>query len=357
MSIYSASVTTTPILKSANTSINRKRVHEKIRNSVQFQLISENGLRKVLEDTLNGINLDGYKSYIQAMRDVDLSDPDFGVLIKESRQCIDLLKPELDVFVRTIISLNWVTRSEPLIIEYQAFLIDLLSEHNEYTSYALHRLIQFWIPNKMDEMSWKNGIPDERIKFFLNFVHRTLARILEVIPMANDFAIEVIEKQFPYYTKAPFVVTGFVFNMLWLIEYRPIFREDILMLLLKNMVMMDVSLRRQDIEAAERRYQDAEETFKMDEDDIKSFEQYEMHLPLAETIDICMERLLHYITSQCKSTENEMATRTDAQAGTIYRILLKGFEQFILPTHKTNHMQFVIFYFCSMKVRVKSAPY
>lgn len=350
MSIYSGSMATTPILKSANTSLNRKRIHEKIRNSVQFQLISENGLRKVLEDTLNGINLEGYKSYIQAMRDVDLSDPDFGVLIKESRQCIDLLKPELEVFVKTIIGLNWVTRTESLIIDYQEFLIDLLSEHNEYTSYALHKLIQFWIPNKMEEISWKNGIPDERIKFFLNFVHRTLAKILDVIPMANDFAIEVIEKQFPYYTKSPFIVTGFVYNMLWLIDYRPIFREDILMLLLKNMVTMDVNLRRQDIETAERINQDAEETFKMDEDDIKNFEQYEMHLPLAETIDICMERMLQYITNQCKSSPNANTSKTDIHLEHIFDILLKGFEQFILPTHKTNHVQFVIFYFCSLKV-------
>lgn len=317
---------------------------------MQFQLISENGLRKVLEDALNGVNLDGYKSYIQAMRDVDLSDPDFSVLIKESRQCIGLLKPQLDVFVKTIIGLNWVTRTEALIVEYQEFLIDLLSEHNEYTSFALHRLIQFWIPNKMEEMSWKNGVPDERIKFFLNYVHRTLAKILDVIPMANDFAIDVIEKQFPYYTKTPFIVTGFVYNMLWLIDYRSIFREDILMLLLKNMVMMDVSLRRQDIEAAERMHQDAEETFKMDEDDIRNFEHYDMHLPLAETIDICMERLLQYITSICKSSQNDNSSKTDIQLEHIFKILLKGFEQFILPTHKTNHVQFVIFYFCSLKV-------
>lgn len=349
MSLYSA--TTTPILKSANTSLNRKRIHDRIRNTVQFQLISENGLRKVLEATAKGENLDAYKNYIQAMRDVDLSDPDFAVLIKESRQCIDLLKPDFEIFIKAVISVNWIKRNESLIIEYQRFLIDLLSEHNEYTSFALAKLIQYWIPNKIDEIAWKNGLPDEHIKFFLNHVHRTLSKILEVIPMANDFAIEVIEKQFPYYTKSTFIVAGFVYNMIWLLDYRPLFREDILLLLLKNFVLMDVSMRRSDIETADRN-QDVEEIFKMDADDVKSYEQNEMAHPVAETIDVCMKRLLQYISNQAKPTENDNSLKNDVRLDQIYRILLKAFEQYILPTHKTNHVQFVIFYICSLKVIV-----
>lgn len=354
MSVYSASVATsatTPILKSANTSFNRKRIHERIRNSVKFQLISENGLRKVLEDAAKGVNLNAYEDYIRAMRDVDLSDPDFGVLIKESRQCIELLRPKFTLFVETIIGLNWVNRNELLIIEYQKFLIDLLSEHNKYTSFALMKLIQFWIPNKTDESSWKNGVPDERVKLFLNYVHQTLAKILDVIPMANDIAIEVIEKSFPYYTKSSFIIAGYMYSMMWLIEYRSMFREDILLMLFRQFVLMDVNARRVDIETSERQGQDAEDIFKMDADDVKSYERNEMKHPVAETIDICLDKMLKYITAQCMPPDAKGdSNRNIVRMEHFYKIILKAFEQLILPTHKTSHVQFVMFYFCSLKV-------
>lgn len=350
MSIYSASMATTPILKSANTSLNRKKIHERIRNSVQFQLISENGLRKVLEDAAKGENVGAYEDYIRAMRDVDLSDPDFGILIKESRQCIELLKPKFTLFVETIISLNWINRNETLIVEYQKFLIDLLSEHNKYTTFALSKLIQFWVPKPADEAFWKDGIPDERFKFFLNYVHQTLSKILDVIPMANDFAMDVIERLFPYYTKSSYIIAGYLYNLMWLIDYRPIFREDILQLMFKNLVLMDVSVRRIDIEAAERLGQDAEEIFKMDADDIKTLNQDGMQHPIAQSIDICLDKLFQYINAQCQPKLSEESNKMRLQMEHFFKILLKSFEMYILPTHKTNHVQFVMFYFCSLKV-------
>lgn len=355
MSVYSATLTTTPILKSANTSLNRKRIHERIRNSVQFQLISENGLRRVLEDASKGENIDAYQNYVRAMSDVDLSDADFGILIKESRECIELLKPKFQLFVETIIGLNWIKRGEKLIIEYQNFLIDLLSEHNKYTTFALRTLISFWIPNKADEVLWKGGMPDEgRIKSFLGHVHETLRQIMEVIPMANDFIIDTIEKMFPYYTKASFIVAGYVYNAMWLLEYRPVFREDILLLLHKNLVMMDVSVPRADIETAERVDTDAEEIFKMDADDVRNVDENEMRHPVAETIDICMERLFRFISLSNRLPENGASNAaTAAQRQNfehLFKTLLKGFEEYILPTHKTHHIQFIMFYFCSFKV-------
>lgn len=344
MSIYSATLTTTPILKSANTTLNRKRIHDRIRNSVQFQLISENGLRRVLEDAVNGKNIDAYQNYIRAMSDADLSDADFSILIKESRQCLELLKPKFSLFVETLISLNWINRNEKLIIEYQNFLIDLLCEQNRYTTYALRMLISFWIPNKSEEMLWKGGVPnDERVKTILEHVHETLRQIMEVIPMANDFLVDTIEKLFPYYTKPSFIVAGYVFNAMWLLEYRPLFREDILLMLIKNLVLMDVSVRRMDIETAERIATDAEEIFKMDADDIRNVDENEMRHPLAETIDICMKRLCRFITEP-----NRLSDRLHLEH--LYKTLLKSFEEYILPTHKTNHIQFIMFYFCSFKV-------
>lgn len=61
----------------------------------------------------------------------------------------------------------------------------------------------------------------------------------------------------------------------------------------------------------------------------------------AETLDICMEKLFTYIESEYNKTK-----RID----TVYKLLLKSFEHIILPTHKSHHVQFIMFYCCSFKV-------
>lgn len=231
-SLYSAGATS--ILKSANSSLHRKKIHEKIRTGVQFQLMNANGLRRVLEDAGRGENIGAYEDYIRALRDIDMSDADFKIIIRESKECIELLTPKFVAFVQSLISLNWVRRSEDLIIEYQSFLIDLLCEHNKYTAYALRCLIEFWVPNKMDMTLWSKGVPSESVNNTLKYVHATISRIMEVIPMAFDLVIDTIEQIFPYYTKPSFIVAGYVHNVFWLLEYRPMFREDVLMLMFKK---------------------------------------------------------------------------------------------------------------------------
>lgn len=196
--------------------------------------MNANGLRKVLEDANVDENLDAYEDYIRAMRDSDLSDVDFSLIIRESKECIELLGPKFVVFVRGLISLNWLKRGEQMILDYQAFLIDLLSVHNKYTEVALHSLIEYWIPNRLDQPLWNRGVPAASVQTVLRHVHSTLSRILDVIPMAFDLVIEIIEKQFPYYTKPSFIVSGYVHNVFWLLEYRPTFREDVIMLLFKK---------------------------------------------------------------------------------------------------------------------------
>lgn len=234
-SVYSASATS--ILKSANSALNRKKIHERIRTNVQFKLMNANGLRKVLDDANSGQNLDAFGDYIRAMRDGDLSDVDFSLIIRESKECVELLSPKFEVFVHSLITLNWLKRSELHIIEYQSFLIDLLSQHNTYTKYALQCLIEYWVPNKLDQQLWKRGVPHITINNILVHVHKTLSRILEVIPMALDLVIDIIEQMFPYYTKPTFIVTGYVHNIFWLLEYRSMFREDVVMLLFRKYVI------------------------------------------------------------------------------------------------------------------------
>lgn len=46
----------------------REKTHKRIRNSAQFQLISGNGLRKLLEDSAEGESIGTYEDYIRAIK-------------------------------------------------------------------------------------------------------------------------------------------------------------------------------------------------------------------------------------------------------------------------------------------------
>lgn len=90
-------------------------------------------------------------------------------------------------------------------------------------------------------------------------------------------------------------------------------------------------------------------------------EEDEMHLPVAETIDICMEKLfafveLEYTPPVTNGQSLSVMLPVEKRKFTLdqlYKMLLKAFELYVLPTYKTVHVQFIMFYFCSFKV---SAP-
>lgn len=63
---------------------------------------------------------------------------------------------------------------------------------------------------------------------------------------------------------------------------------------------------------------------------------------VAETLDICMEKLFIYLL--------KYKTAKLVEAMQIFKILLNAFNDIILPSHNTHHVQFLIFYFCSFKV-------
>lgn len=62
----------------------------------------------------------------------------------------------------------------------------------------------------------------------------------------------------------------------------------------------------------------------------------------AETLDLCMEQLFSFIDREHGRDTNSRRKLKD--------LLLDIFENLILPTYNSHHIQFSIFYYCSLKV-------
>lgn len=76
-------------------------------------------------------------------------------------------------------------------------------------------------------------------------------------------------------------------------------------------------------------------------------EEIFMKHPIAETLDICMEKMFSFL-DRFRATP-DVSERLFCMSD-FYRPLMAAFENVILPSHNTHHVQFLVFYFCSFKV-------
>lgn len=81
-----------------------------------------------------------------------------------------------------------------------------------------------------------------------------------------------------------------------------------------------------------------------------------MQYPIAETIDVCMQKLFAFVKNQYTLPMDPLSSvmvpveNRRLTPDQLYQMLLKAFESYVLPTHKTVHVQFIMFYLCSFKV-------
>lgn len=94
-----------------------------------------------------------------------------------------------------------------------------------------------------------------------------------------------------------------------------------------------------------------EEIFSLD-DDIKSvksfttgFTQIDRHA-LGHTLDTCLNQAFEYFYVECYTQNRELDWE---KTKNVFFEMLTVFDQVILPTHDTHHVQFVMFFLCSFK--------
>lgn len=143
---------------------------------------------------------------------------------------------------------------------------------------------------------------------------------------------------FPYHKKSPHIIAGYLHNIFWFLEYQPIFTEDVFRLILQKLLVLDVNASREEIEMMDE--ENEEEMFEL-EVDTKS--EIIMRHPVAESLDICMLKVLQFIDKEFRSQPESNSPEK------YFRMLVNAFDTIILPAHNPHHVQFFMFYVCSFK--------
>lgn len=188
----------------------------------------------------------------------------------------------------------------------------------------------------MEEL--KNGVLSETAAAKLQLVHNLLRKSIEVMPMIPVTLRKQIRFEFPYFKQANFKIVGYIDNLFKLLEYCPSMICDVLELIFENLVLLDVNVSREQIEETEDNDEEWQEVAADEEAD-------KMKLPLAETLDVCMERVLGYFHKKYSDDSEAAKSEQKMMSETIFNY----FDQQILRTY-TKHVHFIIFYIASLKV-------
>lgn len=219
-SVYSMKTGISAFLKSYSP-LERERSRNACINKVRFEMPKKYGLLKTLEEVMQNQNYELYNEFVAYLKEDSLPEQDFQTLMLEARKAVNLLNPKYVALVDSLLSLEWINRSDESCKLFTEFMLELMVAHTKYVSSGIQQLIQNWVPSDKDVSSWPNCVPTPELYAKLLHVHRLLDNLLNINPLIFDVVLDTVKQLFPYYKKAPHVVGGYLHNVLWLLEYQP----------------------------------------------------------------------------------------------------------------------------------------
>uniref|UniRef100_A0A182VU30 RNA polymerase I-specific transcription initiation factor RRN3 n=1 Tax=Anopheles minimus TaxID=112268 RepID=A0A182VU30_9DIPT len=304
------------------------------RNKVRFAELS---IESALQEVLDHNRLAGYEEILEKLRDEDPTDDKFQQLFIEAKRAVPLMKSYFGNMVEHLLSSRWLNRSEEAQEAYKQFVVELSIVQKNFCAMTISKLIKLFIPEKA---STSGGTECKEQERQMGSLHDLIMRLKNVIPMIFDVVLTQLRKNFPYYKRPTCEVIGYLHNVLRMTDYASIYCDELLDIVFFHLLQLDVSAPRNVIEETE--YPDDEMMFEMtetgggDEEDADT-----MKHPVAETLDQYMEIVFNYI---------EQTVKVDGQGDRLFKIILNQFETHILPTHNSDHGQFIMFYICSFKL-------
>uniref|UniRef100_A0A146LTP3 RNA polymerase I-specific transcription initiation factor RRN3 n=2 Tax=Lygus hesperus TaxID=30085 RepID=A0A146LTP3_LYGHE len=276
-----------------------------------------------------------YEELVRKIRDhgQEIRDEDLSQLLKEARGCISMLNGNFRLFVQVVLILDWTHRSPEVVSEYQGFLLDLCAAHNYYTKHVIDQLITSF---KRDSSEWKDGVPTEESVRRFQHIHDAIRQILTIVPMSKDILISQVQSLFPYFKRSAHEHETFIYNVLQIIQYLPGERYGFLKMIITQLITLDVHSPRSALE-------EREAGGSMEVDGI--FEMDDVKHPVAHTLDVSLNILYRYVRDDVTIAGNVNMDKLKP----LFNDLVKVFEEVILPTHATQHVQFLVFFILGLK--------
>jgi len=289
-----------------------------------------------IEDFDNG-NKAKYEKILSEISDDKSKSGQIVQWFEEAAANCVLLNKSKTGLVERLLKVKWMQRGSEVTKRFCSFVVALVSSNPIHLQLVLKCLSRCLVPVESGavdeehlELIKKFAVPNKESHAIVHTLFRT---ILSLIPSSCDLLKKQLRSSFPFFKKPAEEIKTYVDNLLIFASYHPSSRTDVLQMIIKTICEIDVNTSRDQIEEEEEDESENEE------------EVEEMKLPLANTLDVLMDRLLEYIHGECHTPEGKL---DHSKAEPLMKELVVIFSTTILPHHATSHVQFILFYVCAL---------
>ena len=274
---------------------------------------------------------------------------------------VSSLHKEYSRLAYAVLDYKWWDCDDRFVNAYIRFLGSLVSAHGGYTSAVLKMLVGRF-GDDLNSVKQTQNSPIKQKYQPEDRAHQAIRYILELSPLASRPLASLLSSLFPFETDKNRVHVSYVQNLLRLLNYAPELKGDVLTLICEKLVKTDVQIQVEmdeleeeeeevllqqiataDTNAAEED-SDASDDEPMESDDSDDEDEGE-HIQLLKKsltkLDSLMDILFYYYTT-------EFSKGTQSQADDVLEQLISSFTSIVLPTHRSRHVQFLLFHFSQM---------
>jgi len=312
------------ILKTPNTPRNSSGVHfEPPRDLTDT-------LKAAANENVCRDELDGFITHMKNQKGQALVE-----WVQKIQENLSLLKPSLEPFVLAILGIPWVDQEQPVVTAYKHFLTNLISAQSYYTKPVVKMLLTTMLGTK--EVKEQTKSQDEA---FEN-AHDALQSVVKISPLAAHTAILNYGKSCMPFMMTPMIHmhTNYIRNLLKISKYLPNERIAILTLVIDRLVQLDAHL------------PIGEDLYDGESDDSDNEETSEIKVRKPTKEQICRDILDQGMTVLFEFIKDY--STSDSQLLSLYEDLQKVFETNVLPSYATGHVQFFMFYLCSLSSKIQ----
>lgn len=326
-------------------------------------------------DTLKELFANDKQRYLPPVvgEDDDTLKPhELQIYVMALTSCVPVLKSkECNGLVRTILKCSWLGRDAKFLKVYTHFLAALVSAQGSYMMPVLAMMVDKFSETRPSTWTVPD-FPAVSRETMRSRLHSTLLYLFQMFPAAKALLENLISSKFPFPDESMRTHMAYTHNLLRVMNYAPDLQDVILDLILSRVVRIDSQMQvdledmDDDVTAAvmyalrEHPQQasdwegdglDDSDTESVDSDDPDFDEEAARIKTVKESVekmDAMLDTLFAFYTPFFANPGSDKSF--DA-----FTIVVRQFEQMVLPTYKSRHTQFLIFHFAQMHERLTDA--
>ncbi|KAK2936051.1 hypothetical protein FoTM2_003995 [Fusarium oxysporum f. sp. vasinfectum] len=309
-------------------------------------------------DTLKELFASDKQRYLPPVvgeEDDTLKPHELQVYVVALTGCVPILKNRLcNGLVHTVLNCSWLGRDDAFVKVFTHFLAALVSAQGSYLSPVLMMMVGKFSDSRSSVWSVPD-FPEVSRETMRNRLHSTLHYLLQMFPSAISVLEELLVSKLPFHNESMRVHMAYVDNLLRIKDYVPDSRDEVFDIILKRVVQIDSQMQTDledlddDVTAA---VMYALREHSEGDDDDPDFDENVARIKSikgsVEKMDAMMDTLFSVYTPHFTNPGSDTAFD-------MFTVLLREFEQLVLPTYKSRHTQFLIFHFAQMHERLTDA--